>query len=145
MIIKEIGKEMVKQNNRMTQYVMFVIMQDVEVLADENHEDGYARYYSPDGCDCDAQPGVEDGSKKFDKYKHEDYCIGWFKKEQQPVVKSAGIFFTAKACQDHIDANHYHYKNPTVYGICSWRNPEMQAVQKHLIETAGEKVPSHYA
>lgn len=144
MTIQEIAKEMVKQNNRSTQNVMFAVEVDEVVVADRYNEDGFAQYYSIDGCSCDAQPGVCEDETEFDADLHDESCIGWFKKERRLKVNSCGVFFTAEACQAHIDANYYHYENPRVYGISSWRNPEMKAVQKHIIETSGEKVPSHY-
>lgn len=41
-------------------------------------------------------------------------------------------FFTATACQEHIDENRHHYKNPVVYLNHAWRNPEMDLVSKFL-------------
>jgi hypothetical protein len=41
-------------------------------------------------------------------------------------------FFSEKAAQAHIDQNHYHYKEPYVYGTSAWRNPEIETLQEIL-------------
>lgn len=142
MTIKDIGHEMAKQDNRATQYPMFAVYEIVEVPSINVTGDG--RYYSPDGCTCGEQKGVADKEDDdFDPAMHDETCVYWIEEKLQPNL-NPGIFFTAEACQAHIDANHYHYNKPVVYGIGSWRNPEMQLVQQHILEVAGEKIPSHY-
>lgn len=119
MTLKDIGIEMVGQDNRATQYPLFVIQ-----------EDGLRP--SAPWEDYDSVDISEDGEE------------GHYKIE--PVFDlRAGVFFTTKACQQHIDENDYHYTNPRVYAISAWRNPEMQAVQQHLIVASGKKLPSQYA
>lgn len=143
--IKKIGKEMVKQNNRATRFVMFAIQVDEKVYGDQGTET--ERNY-----DCDGDLMCPDCIKLVDDSDVlPEYCencdaeaFHWYSIEKVLTVRDCGVFFTAKACQDHIDANHYHYSNPKVYGIGSWRNPEMQLVQKEIIKQAGEKVPSQY-
>ena len=49
-------------------------------------------------------------------------------------------FFTAKACQEHIDANHYHYREPINYLNSGWRNPEMELVQEFICGLIGKKM-----
>lgn len=49
-------------------------------------------------------------------------------------------FLTAKACQEHIDANHYHYNEPRVYLNSAWRNPEMELVSTFLCGLVGKKM-----
>ena len=48
-------------------------------------------------------------------------------------------FFTAKACQEHIDANRHHYNNPTVFLNRAFRNPEMELVSELLCHIVGKK------
>lgn len=47
-------------------------------------------------------------------------------------------FFTAKACQEHIKLNHYHYNDPKDYLNCAWRNPEMELVSEFLCNLVGK-------
>lgn len=56
--------------------------------------------------------------------------------QDQMVFNNA--FFTAKACQEHIDANHYHYTQPIVYLNHSWRNPEMETISEFLCNIVGK-------
>ena len=53
-----------------------------------------------------------------------------------------GAFFTAKACQEHIDQNRHHYIDPDTYLTHAWRNPEMELVTQFLyslVENSQEK------
>lgn len=52
--------------------------------------------------------------------------------------KYVNTFFTAKACQEHIDSNHYHYNKPDVYLNSAWRNPEMELVSEFLCNLVGK-------
>ena len=58
----------------------------------------------------------------------------------------AGVFFTEKACQEHIDQNDYHYNKPRVFAVSAWRNYEMQEVMQHIsaLTTEDNKPVSFY-
>lgn len=147
MNIKDIGKEMAKQDNRMTQYVMFAVYDIVERCVGEGQGESRRKDRDEIG-DYDL---CETCLEKFhDGDDLPDYCLNcgpdsfWNCEESLEPDLTAGVFFTAEACEQHIKENRYHYNKPVSYGISCWRNPEMQAVQKHLIELAGEKIPSHY-
>lgn len=49
-------------------------------------------------------------------------------------------FLTAKACQEHIDKNDYHYNQPVTYLNHAWRNPEMELVSEFLCGLVGKKM-----
>lgn len=145
--LEKIGIEMAKQDNRMTQYPMFVVYHIVERAVPDDQ--GESRRKDSDYWDssmlCEECLEKEEANENLP-----DYCENcdpecfWNCEESLEPDLTPGVFFTAKACQQHIDENHYHYNKPVVYGIGSWRNEEMQLVQKHLIALAGEEIPSHY-
>jgi hypothetical protein len=50
----------------------------------------------------------------------------------RPVYKNA--FLTAKAAQEHLDSNYYHYHpDADVYLHHAWRNPEAELVTEFLL------------
>jgi hypothetical protein len=49
-------------------------------------------------------------------------------------------FFTAKACKEHIERNHYNYNEPTDYLNHAWRNPEMELISKFLCGLVGKEI-----
>lgn len=50
-------------------------------------------------------------------------------------------FLTAKAAQDHLERNHYHYhKNADVYLNHAWRNPEAELVSELLCGLVGKEM-----
>lgn len=151
-----IGAKMAEQNNRSTQYPMFVIMTDKKIYMPHSYawdydgkerlDDEYQEIDVKDLCKKCAELYNED----FDYSVLPDDCedcdpeaFKWYKKEEQ-IEQLPGVFFTAEAAQRHIDENHYHYNNPRVYGIGAWRNEEMQTVQRLLIGLALKDLPSHY-
>lgn len=152
MKIGEIGSEMARQSNRGTQGVMFMIQEQRERLGVDNYDDidSYKYRLCEDHATEDFGEGevVEEGDASLDCEDLHD-C---YRCETLPVVveyvdctEKTGVFFTEKAAQRHIDENYYHYKKPRIYGVATWRNDEMQAVQRHLLELSGEDVPSHYS
>lgn len=54
--------------------------------------------------------------------------------------KYENTFFTAKACKEHIESNHYHYNDPKDYLNHAWRNPEMELVTKFLCGLVGKEM-----
>lgn len=144
-----VGQEMAAQDNRGTQYVMFAIQVDVKRYVDYSNDWTHKERADSDFGDSDdlcakcSELASETGELPDDC---DDCRTGafWYYNIEQEFALEPGIFFTAQACQDHIDANHYHYNNPKVYGVAAWRNPELQAVQKHLIKLAKRELPSHY-
>jgi len=54
-----------------------------------------------------------------------------------PVYKNA--FLTAKAAEEHLKSNHYHYhENADVYLNHAWRNPEAELVSEFLMGLIGK-------
>ena len=131
----EISQEMNTQNNRSTAHPLFVIQVDKKQYGAEGWCDEAERkedYDHEDFCESCAQL-AEDNDEALP-----DYCENcapemfvWYKWEKAFDLQ-AGVFFTAKACDEHIRCNDYHYSNPRSYAISAWRNYEMQDTMKFL-------------
>lgn len=147
--LEVIGKEMNKQDCRVTQWPLFVIQVDkkVYVSSDMDYDDWERKpsdcFKLDDMCQkckdsydetgvipdkCLYKPTPED-PVSFGKCP--DDMFAYYKVEQDFDL-NAGVFLTAKACEEHIRLNHYHYSNPQSYAIGSWRNYEMQTVLNFL-------------
>lgn len=113
------GKRMAEQDNRGTQYPLFVIQNRIQ-RQPGIHEDA-------DGVDHD-----DDGNELPFKYEY-------------VFDLQAGIFFTQHAALKHLTENAHHYNKPKIYAVGAWRNPEMQAVMRSIIKAGDQEVPSHYA
>ena len=87
----------------------------------------------------------EKAEKVFDK-KTEDEVEELLKKAGFSLVEIRkeyvykNCFLTAKACQEHIKSNNYHYNEPTDYLDYAWRNPEMELVSEFLCGLIGKKM-----
>jgi hypothetical protein len=153
--LMDLSKEMTSQDPRCTKMPhMFQIQSKTREVCVEGS--GEEIWMDEEGGEC-----TEEGLKSYiieskgwaeeeseSKYSElEDYEIeeildsnGYFKINLRDSYEYKNIFLTAKACQEHIDKNHYHYNDATVYLNHAWRNPEMELVSKFLCELTGGKL-----
>lgn len=143
----DLGKRMNAQNNRATQSPMFVVKQKVRVYGERGWCSETERRDDSDGELCEECQKIEEEGGELPEYcPHcDDECFVSFNWEDE-IVEDCGAFFTAEAAQNHIDCNGYHYHKPFVYGIPSWRNPEMKKVLEILsiLGNDGGKPLDHY-
>ncbi len=143
--IKEIGKKMIAQNNRATQYPLFLIQTKERTTTHEDFADDWA-WLDEEGGELDKEK-ICDEHREGDEEMEPCAACGYSKsypvKEDWQFDLRAGVFFTEEACKEHIRLNHYHYNEPRVYCIGAWRNDEMQSIMQHMCELAG-KVPNFY-
>lgn len=94
----------------------------------------------------------EEREKKLIEYSeiwNDDWENSYWIEEHCPDLKECSYtweyvyhnhFLTAKACQEHIRLNHYHYNEPKDYLNHAWRNPEMELVSEFLCGLVGKKM-----
>ena len=71
----------------------------------------------------------------------EENCPNLEKWSYSMEEKFSNCFLTAKAAQEHLDANHYHYhKDADVYLNHAWRNPEAELISEFLCGLVGKKL-----
>lgn len=66
------------------------------------------------------------------------YTCGY--RNNYDVVAPDTMFITKRSCKQHIELNHYHYKEPHTYAMTAWRNPEFERVLKILTDTDWDKI-----
>jgi hypothetical protein len=144
-IIKAIGEEMNRQDNRATQYPLYVVQETKEEVTHEDFSD-YEICVNVDGEKMDEESLCEDCESAFEL---KNPCVGCGFKQRLPVKEErvfalrAGVFLTAKACDEHIAANRHHYTDPKSYAISAWRNEEMQNVMR-FVSSQGGDIASFY-
>jgi hypothetical protein len=135
------SNEMNTQNNRCAEYPLFVIQEDMEEWCNEGIADRCKRTEETDVdllCEECSKIWDEDGELPENCENCEHDAFDWYRIVDH-IDLNAGVFLTAKACQEHIDCNSYHYENPRVYGIGCWRNPEMEEVIKFMRGLTNDK------
>lgn len=136
----ELGKKMNLQSPRSTQFPMFVVKQKVKVYGDKDWCAERERREDYDSAVCETcETNYADGAGEDypdDCSECDEECFVHFNWEDE-IVEVCGSFFTAEEAQKHIDLNSYHYRKPFVFGIPSWRNPEMQRVLNILSKLGG--------
>ena len=137
--LKELGKKMNAQDNRATQFPMFVVKQKVKQYLNEDYCSECERREEYNGSLCDKCQKLVDNDEELPERC--DDCpsdvFDWFEWKDK-IVEDCGAFFTAEEAQEHINMNSYHYTEPFVYGIPSWRNYEMQKVLNILSKLGGD-------
>jgi len=131
--------EMLTQDQRSTSYPYFIIVEDKKVHGiDSAYSDDKERI-DHDALDfndlCEkCQKLSEDGEDLPEECDDcSDECFVHYRIEEDVPNLYAGIFFTAKAAQDHLDANHHHYNSTAkVYGMSAYHNGELRKVMFHL-------------
>ncbi len=133
-----LGQKMNGQDNRATQFPLFVIQHIVRVPSLFPDYDGCERkedIKSEDLCE-NCRKLRSEGDEIPDECDNCDSeCFNFYKNEEQFDLQ-AGVFLTAEACENHIKLNHYHYNNPKSYAIGVWRNPEMENLLRILSKNA---------
>lgn len=133
MELLEVSKEMNVQDNCGTRLPIWVVYEDV-CIYDTNRStfEHIRRVEETEDIMCKScSEKFVDGTAPDDCYECDPDCFVSYKIERQPNL-NAGFFFTQKACQEHIDQNHYHYNNPAPYAEGVWRNPELELVIAYL-------------
>ena len=145
--LKETSRLMREQGNRSTQYPLFVIhsLKRTYVSYSDDHEHTERNEDEDFDMMCgDCQKLYDNGEDLPDSCEHCDVSAFNYYNEAYEIDDRGGVFFTEKACKDHIEANEYHYNKPRTYVISAWRNPEIVVFMQNLLLLTGE-IPSHYA
>lgn len=158
----ETSKLMRTQSNRSTQYPLFIIQEEQEVVKAEGCGGEYR--YLTDDCESsltaeqyDAIEEAQDNenSESVAELVEElgfeslyDINLRDYRKIEYDLeyvyCDNAGVFFTEQACHDHIESNRHHYTKPRSYVISAWRNYEMQEVMRMILKLTGDDIPSCY-
>lgn len=167
MNLLETSRLMRTQDNRGTQYPLFIIQQEVETVTGDGRGDKTVYWNGGDQTSIEAETyealeNAQDNEVSDDDIKELLDEVGldtladfdtndWEQlevKNEFVFADNAGFFFTEKACHDHIEQNKYHYNKPRSYVISAWRNPEMVATMQMILnltsEADGLDMPSCY-
>jgi len=132
--LDNLKQEMLTQDQRSTSYPYFIIVEDKKVYGiDLEWSEGQERKEDEDMCEK-CQELFDNGKEIPNECDdcHDDCFIHYRIEENVPNLY-AGIFFTAKAAQDHLDANSHHYDSTAkVYGMSAYHNSELRKVMLHL-------------
>lgn len=163
MTLEETSRLMRTQDNRGTQFPLFIIQEQKEVMTANGRGDRTIYFNSEDQVSITADQYEElEEARDSDKTDEEVAelledvgmdSLGEFEaddwerleiNDEYVFADQAGFFFTEKACHDHIESNHYHYTKPRSYVISAWRNPEMVATMQMILKLTGDDIPNHY-
>jgi hypothetical protein len=163
MDLLETSRLMREQNNRGTQYPLFIIQQEVETITGDGRGDKTIYWNGNDQTSIKAETyealeNAQDNEVSDDEIEEllSEAGLEWLAdfntndwerlevKNEFVFADNAGFFFTEKACHDHIESNNYHYNKPRSYVISAWRNPEIVATMQMILKLTGDNIPNQY-
>lgn len=140
--LKNLISEIDTQDNRATASPYYYVVQE--------RKERVIPFASPGSGDATlyfTEDGLVRSHELMDIYEtktEEEAIQKWGKNypEEEPVVldyyhddaELSNVFFTEKAIKKHIEANHYHWREPRDYVKHAWRNPEMESLFKAVRE-----------
>lgn len=140
--IQRVKNQMLTQDNRSTSYPIFIVVEDKKVwgYSDCDDYDGKERKEEFDPNDlcatCSALYEENQGEMPEDDSCDEYSCgdtFNYYKIEKDVPNMRAAFFFTAEACNQHIEANGHHYNETAKsYAISGYYNSEIREVMKYL-------------
>jgi hypothetical protein len=147
-LLRHMMRRIMAQDNRLTAHPLYCVYQkqivfkaegcgdkwgwldkEGHILSEKEEAEAIAEYREENPEDAKDLTDVDIIEHKLENRKVE-YSI-----EDVPV--SGQTYLTEKAAQDHIDRNHYHYKEPFVYVESAWRNFEMQNLRRIICAMFG--------
>jgi len=149
--ITEIAAAMLEQDNRGTQYPLFVVRHTTKVFVEGADYDGEQRK-DGDLLDittlCTSCLALREEGEVLPDECGECHIEAYdYYKNKAVIDTRAGYFFTEQACEQHILQNNYHYeKDAHSYVVSAWRNPELVAVMQNILtqHTPYKDLPNYY-
>lgn len=147
--IDVIKHEMLTQNKRGTSFPIFIVVRDERIYGvDSNHScDGRER--KEDLGEDDVCEVCWSHYQEYSEFPEEcddgdcDESFVNYRIEKDVPQMRAAFFFTAEACNAHIEANRHHYgRGAHSYAISAYHNPELKEVMAHLVGEEGVKTLS---
>lgn len=136
--IKEIRNGMLLQDKRGTAYPIFIVVEDQKIYWVSDGEEGRERY----GEEFNTEGACEECVKLYEACEDvpsdceecDDALFVNYRTEKNVPNLRAGFFFTANACNEHIERNRHHYNSTAKsYAISGCHNEELKAVMVDLI------------
>ena len=144
-MVELMAQEMMDQDKRSTAWPIFIVVENKKVYGvDPNFRDCERERKDIDNIEkddlCDNcrevfEEGEVDLPKECGNYECDDSFIYYRIEEDVPNMR-AGFFFTAKACDEHIQSQAHHYDDSAKsYAISAYYNEELRMVMTAIVGT----------
>lgn len=162
--LKDLGTELKTQDNRCTaKPLIFQIREEKNIVGmDLDYSDDtvlligdeYHEFYEVEDAiefllDCDY---LESDDLEDEEFNDLAELYEFLDARDMDYITLTGVskedsfkefFLTAKACDNHIKMNHYHYKKPDSYAKHAWRSPELERLLEIVEKFAEEEDKEH--
>lgn len=127
--MKEIGRLIKTQDNRITDAPIFIVQQKLRIWGTDSDE--YAWLETESGDYSEADPEKAEELEALDDAG--EYTPGWEKYYYQDSWEFVTACFTESGCQDFINRNGHNLHSPRIYAEGSYRNEEWRTIRDYLI------------
>ena len=130
--LKEIGRLIRTQDNRITDAPIFIVQQKQRIWGlDSGYSDDYIWMENDSGDYNEADPEKVEELEALDAAC--EFTPGWGKYYYQDTWEFVTACFTESGCQDFIDRNGHNLHSPRIYAEGSYRNEEWRTIRDFLI------------
>ena len=130
--LKEIGRLIRTQDNRITDAPIFIVQQKRRIWGmDSEYSDDYIWMENDSGDHAEADTEKAEELEALDDAC--EYTPGWEKYYYQDSWEFVTACFTESGCQDFINRNGHNLHSPRIYAEGSYRNEEWRTIRDYLI------------
>lgn len=129
--LREIGRLLATQNNRITDQPLFIVQQKRSYVTDDDYSERYEWRETESGDHIEASPLRAARLELL--HKHYRETPGWQRFAMFDVWEFVTACFTEQGCKDYLRINGHNLKETRIYADGSFRNHEYQAVRSWLL------------
>jgi|GEM_PF-6519598 len=135
-IFVEVGKEILRQDNRYTDQPMFQVRQRKRVWGFDpnNHDPEKVIWLNAENDYSEAD--TKETYRLNQLHDDGEDTHPWLRTGYEDYMKVVTTCFTEKGCKAHMEINGHNLKQPEIYAEGSFRNVEYQALRNAMIDIA---------
>jgi hypothetical protein len=130
--LADVGEQIRTQDNQCTSDPLFVVQEQRRILGiDSDYSEDYVWLHE---YDHEYEAEEAEAVELDERWDAGLPCSGWDKIHFIELWQSVTVCFTARAAEAYIEANRHNLRNPRVYVDSAYRNAEIQAIRKFLMQ-----------
>jgi hypothetical protein len=108
------------------------VKEEFDIITKCEYDRGFLEIVCEDGNEYSIN-NISEIKDFLDEYASGQYSVCFYKDREE--IAQDTMFLTLRECKEHIEANHYHYKNPHSYAMTAWRSPQVKRLYEILEKT----------
>ena len=136
-MLRELGKELLTQDNRATKDPVFLVQQRRRIYGLDSE---YAEKFTWVGEDDYKEADPDTAARLEREFSEADYpdesFEGYIRVGYQDIWETETVFFTLKGAEEYMKNQRHNLKHPRIYVESAHRNPEWKMLRKFFMNLA---------